>query len=162
MKNQLLTFIMLTITFFVGSFTLMADTINDSINAVIAQKAVVAATGTTIISDILGSLSFSTYISSFFFAMLGLFLRHTIIVRKSIKKSTETPNKFSLKYWFANNFMTKLSVILTNIVVIFIALRFSVDLFSVEVSMFFSFLLGLSIDFVFDRIRKLQNTIAPK
>jgi len=162
MKNSLLTFFLLAITLFVGNFTLMADTINDSINTAIAQKATVTATGTDIINDILGSLPFSTYLSAFFFAMLGLFLRHTIIVRKSIKKSSDTPNKFDFKYWFANNFMTKLSVVLTNIVVIFIALRFSVDLFSVEVSMFFSFLLGLSIDLVFDKIRKLQNNIAPK
>jgi len=112
-----------------------------------------------ITDNILGSLTLSTYISAFFFAGLGLFLHHTIVVKKGVRTSESTPMKFSWSFWFKNNFMTKMTVILTNIIVIYLMLRFSVDWVGMEVSMAFAFVVGLSIDWAYDLIRKLQKKV---
>lgn len=112
-----------------------------------------------IMDNIMGALSLGTYISAFFFAGLGLFLRHAIIVRKAVKTNPDTPQKFNFQYWFKNNFMTKMTVVLTNIVVIFLMLRFSVEWVGMEVSMAFAFIVGLSIDWAYDIIRKMQKKV---
>lgn len=108
----------------------------------------------------MGSLTLSDYLSAFFFAMIGLFLRHVFMIRKGVKCSTnDSPTKFSWAYWFKNNFMTKLTAIGSTVAIIFLCLRFSVDWFSIEVSMGFAFIIGLAFDWFYDFVRKLQDKV---
>ena len=136
--------------------TAIAETVNYSVAATGSPTAIKQ----TVWQNLLGGLDLADYISAFLFAFVGLFLRHRlIVVRKAIKNNPDTPNKFNWAYWFKNNFMTKLNVIWTNIAVIFVMLRFSFDWFGVEVSMVAAFVLGLSIDWAYDFIRKLQKKV---
>jgi len=114
----------------------------------------------SIIENLLGNLALSDYISAFIFAGLGLFLRHTMMVRKGIRKSSNTPNSFSWSYWFQNNFMTKITAILTTLITIFVTLRFSEEWFSTSVSMPFSFIIGLCFDYFFDVIKKMREKVS--
>lgn len=112
--------------------------------------------------NILGSLTISFYLAAFVFAFLGLIIRHfLIVVPRGIKNTPDSPTKMDWRYWFANNFMTKMTVMLTNIIVIFIFLRFSNEWLGFKASMLFSFVLGLSIDWAYDLIRKLQKKVPP-
>jgi hydrogenase-4 membrane subunit HyfE len=114
---------------------------------------------TEVISNVLGTLSISDYISAFIFASLGLIVRHYLIVKKSLKKNPKTPNNFDPKYWFKNNFFTKLSGILIIYIIIYLCLRFSVEWFGIKVTMTFAFTLGVGFDYVLDIIKKKQNSL---
>lgn len=97
------------------------------------------------------------YISAFFFSFLGLFLRWVFTANKATKKyDNGTPNEFSWSYWFKDNLSPKLLSLLTNIIVIFLCLRFSVEWFGMIPSMIFAVTVGLCFDWFADFIKKIQ------
>lgn len=110
-----------------------------------------------IINLLLGDVSINTYTACIIFALIGIIIRHGIVVKRGVKHSPHTSYKFSLPYWIHHNLYDKITVTLTSILMIFASVRFSIELFNVEVTMFYSFLLGLGFDYLVDKLNKLRK-----
>lgn len=95
----------------------------------------------------------ATVIAGAFFALIGLALNYLIKVKKGIKQSQNSPNKFSLKYFVENNYQ---DILLTSLL-IFVALRFTQELLGVELTMWVAVLIGFGIDFIQDIITDKLN-----
>jgi len=106
--------------------------------------------------NIMGSLSWVTYLSAYIFAFVGMFLRWYFTTVKAVKCNTATPSKFILSYWLKDNLIHIIPGVGGSLALIFIALRFSVDLFGKPVSMLIAFGVGLFLDWVADTIKNLQ------
>ena len=108
--------------------------------------------------NVLGGLSVGFYLSAFLFSFIGLFLRWYWTVRTGIKNNPESPNTFSWKYWVENNLIPKMLSVISTFFILYIGLRFSVDLFGVEASMFFAFAIGICFDFLVSKINSIKLT----
>lgn len=102
------------------------------------------------------SLTWISYVSAFIFSFFGMFIRWYVRTKSGILHNENSPHSFSFSYWIRDNILPKLTSILSTIIIIFISLRFSVEIFSVPVSMLFAFLIGLSFDYVFEKIQNLK------
>jgi len=127
-------------------------TLNDSLHNVMIRQHVLQ----EINEKILGGLSLSDYLTGFIFAFIGMFLRWYYKTRKSIKYNPETPNRFIFSYWIKDNLLPKLLSILSTLVVIFITLRFPTELISINFSFWYAFVVGLSLDYFVDKIKKIK------
>lgn len=110
-------------------------------------------------SGILGKLSVSDYLIAFFFVFLGLLIRNYFKIRTGIKTNEKSPPEFSAKYWYQTSFFSKMYSLLMNMVIVFICLRFSSELFGYTVSAFTALLLGLGFDYAVDYLRKRQDKL---
>ena len=99
------------------------------------------------------------YLAAYVFVFLGLVIKWYVQIRKGVKTNPETPERFSWKYFIAHNLFTKLFGFFASVVITFVALRFSVEIFNLPMSMFFAFLLGIGFDFVVDKVSQLQNKL---
>ena len=106
--------------------------------------------------NILGGLSWTTYLSAYIFAFIGMFLRWFFTTIKAVKTNCLTPQKFILSYWLRDNLIHIIPSIGGSLALIFVALRFSVDLFGKPVSMLIALGVGLFLDWVADYIKNLQ------
>lgn len=128
---------------------------------------VTESTFSKVITNILGtSLDTAGYISAFFFAGLGLFLRSYYKTMRGIKNNPYSPDKFNLGYYLKNNLLSKCNTILFTIVVIFLGLRFpemfGVKInFTIELFMLLGLLLGLFFDWFSDKLKKMQTPPIP-
>ncbi len=95
----------------------------------------------------------ATVIAGGFFALVGLALNYFIKVKKGIKRSEHSPDKFSLKYFVENNYQ---DIVITALL-IFISLRFTQELLGVELTMWIAVLIGFGIDFIQDIITDKLN-----
>jgi len=102
-----------------------------------------------------GGASPAIYFWGLFFALIGIFINTYILTAKAIKKDPMTPQKFNWQYWWANN-KDRIMRWFGILAVIFISMRFANEIFSQELTMFFAFLLGLTLDKVIEVIRNLK------
>ena len=110
----------------------------------------------------LGNATWITYIAAFVFVFFGLVIKWHFKIKKAVKTNTESPPVFSWGYFISQNLFTKLFSIFANMIICFVVLRFSTELFTVPVSMLFAFSLGMLFDYFVDFLRKWQLKIAPK
>lgn len=87
---------------------------------------------------VFGTLDMPTYAAGLLFALIGLFFYYKGKVDKRNPESENTPQIFSLKFFFQDNLIE----IVFNLLAIFLALRFSVEYTGVEVTMFYSLGIG--------------------
>jgi hypothetical protein len=106
---------------------------------------------------ITGGQQWYWYAAAFFFALLGLFVRWSVLTRNGIKNNPESPAKFDFMYWWENNGKRKVVSVLTTFVVIFLCLRFATDWFGIVPSMAFSVGIGLAFDWFLDFVKKLTQ-----
>jgi hypothetical protein len=146
-----------------SSFVVFSDTtIVDTIKVVSPIVKVSNSWWSDFFAMFLGSLTSITLVAGFILALFGLYLRWYFLVGAAIKYNTKTPEKFDLKYWWANNAKSKIMAILATVIVIFVSLRFPVEWFGVEVSMGYAFLIGLFFDWFVDFIKnKLKTKLPP-
>ena len=78
-----------------------------------------------ILSDFLGSLSIVNYIVAFAFVLIALIAKWTYKKLDSVKNSPKTPSQFSWRYWWKDNIYPKLVSFVSNVISVFIILRFS-------------------------------------
>lgn len=114
---------------------------------------------TELLKLITGDVAIITYLGAYIFVFMGLVIKWYIQIRKGVKTNPNSPDKFNLNYFIANNLFTKLFGIFASIIITFVALRFSVEIFNIPLSMFFAFLLGISFDFVIDKVSAVQNKL---
>ena len=108
---------------------------------------------------LLGETTWVTYIAAFLFVFLGLIVKWYFKISRSVKNNTDTPGKFSWSYFVKHNLFTKLFAVVANIVIAFLALRFSVEMFNVPLSMAFATVIGIGFDYLVDKISKWQGNI---
>lgn len=106
---------------------------------------------------ILGGLAVSDYEAGFIFVLIGLFIRWFYTTRKGIKKiDNNTPMKFDLVYWIKDNIIPKSLSILVTFLIVFVTLRFPMEIVGIQFSMFYCLLVGLGLDYIIDKIKKLK------
>jgi len=115
-----------------------------------------------LINLILGEASIVTYIGAFVFVLFGLVIKWYFKIKSAVKNNVESPPVFSWGYFISQNLFTKLFSILANIIICFVVLRFSMELFNVPVSMLFALSVGMLFDYFVDFLRKWQGKINPK
>ena len=115
-----------------------------------------------LINLILGEASIVTYIGAFVFVLFGLVIKWYFKIKSAVKNNVESPPIFSWGYFISNNLFTKLFSILANIIICFVVLRFSMELFNVPVSMLFALSVGMLFDYFVDFLRKWQGKINTK
>ena len=109
-----------------------------------------------VLKHIFGSLQLEFVVAFYFFAIMGMtFTLLTHLVRKkvtSVKKKTTL--KFSFGFWLKDNLVR----MLTNIIVIFLILRFYDKLnIDKELDMFLGLIIGSSIDVIIIMVRNKTN-----
>jgi len=115
-----------------------------------------------LINLILGEASIVTYIGAFVFVLFGLVIKWYFKIKSAVKNNVESPPVFSWGYFISQNLFTKLFSILANIIICFVVLRFSMELFNVPVSMLFALSVGMLFDYFVDFLRKWQGKINTK
>ena len=106
-------------------------------------------------SNLWGNIDPYTYLWGMVFAFIGIFINTTVITRKAIKTDKNSPDKFSVGYWIRNN-QDRLLRWIGTLAMIFIAMRFSGEIFGQTLTMFFAFLLGFCLDYVYEVFKKLK------
>jgi hypothetical protein len=115
-----------------------------------------------LINLILGEASIVTYIGTFVFVLFGLVIKWYFKIKTAVKTNENSPSVFSWGYFISQNLFTKLFSILANIIICFVVLRFSMELFNVPVSMLFALSVGMLFDYFVDFLRKWQGKINTK
>ena len=113
-----------------------------------------------ILSDFLGSLSIVNYIVAFAFVLIALIAKWTYKTLDSVKNSPKTPMQFSWGYWWKDNIYPKLVSFVSNVISVFIILRFSNDVIGQNFSYFFAVLVGFGLDFYVDKLKKMDPSLA--
>jgi uncharacterized membrane protein len=108
---------------------------------------------------IFGGLSPVTYVAAFVFVFFGLIIKWYIQTNKAVKTNENTPSAFSWNYWLKNNLFKTLFSVFANIVIAFIALRFSTEIFNVPISMAFATVIGICFDIVIDKVSTWQGNL---
>lgn len=102
------------------------------------------------ISILLGDQSLSFFLAMLFFALLGAFLSLLLQANTRRVHSSKSPIQFSWNFLFSDNARR----LLAGLILIFIALRFTTDLFGLEINAFWA----LAIGFVNDKIAEVLKT----
>lgn len=105
--------------------------------------------------DIFGGIPPIDFLIGELFLLLGIFVNTTIITKKSIKNNDQTPKEFSWKYWWQNN-KDRILRWLGIMGLGFIGMRFSLELFGLEFSMFLCVLFGLFLDAFIEYVRNIK------
>jgi hypothetical protein len=110
------------------------------------------------LNEVLGTADLPTYLAAFLFAFLGaLFATLYDLSRRNINNPAK-PKALSFSFFLADNW-ARFAV---GFLATFIALRFSSELFGLEITMKWSFLLGLSINEVAKQIVKSKINLRKK
>lgn len=105
---------------------------------------------------ITGGMSVDQFCAAFVFTLIGVALSLFLDASKRNPVSVNSPIEWSWQYFWNDNLKRILRVVFTSILVIFVSLRFTKELFGREISMFFAFVIGLSLDQVQVFIRKAK------
>ena len=106
--------------------------------------------------NVTGGITVADYLTFFFFAFIGLFFRWYFTARRAIKNNPLTPFKFNIWYWLRDNLEPKLLSGLVTCLVIFISIRFAVNLVGYNASYFYALIVGIAFDYFVDLIKNLR------
>jgi hypothetical protein len=115
-----------------------------------------------LINLILGEATIVTYIGAFIFVLFGLVIKWYFKIKSAVKTNENSPPVFSWGYFISQNLFTKLFSIFANMIICFVVLRFSTELFNVPISMLFALSVGLLFDYFVDFLRKWQGRLKDK
>lgn len=102
---------------------------------------------------ICGGLTIEFVLAFYFYAFLGMFLTLLLHLSSAVSKHMKNakPFRFKVKFWIKDNWVR----ILTNIITIFIIIRFYDSLhLQYKLDMFLGFMVGLTIDAIIIFVRK--------
>jgi hypothetical protein len=102
---------------------------------------------------ILGTTDVQTYLAGLLFALSGLVFYYKGKIAKRDKTSQNTPYQFSLGFFTQDNLVE----LVFSLLAIFLALRFSVEYFGVDITMFFSLGVGWTLPKVIALMYKIQD-----
>lgn len=98
------------------------------------------------IDNITGGVSVPVLWASIFFALLGLLLVTLLNIQKGIRENPNTADKFNWKDFGLDSLIRVIISFVITMIVIFVSVRFSNEIFGTPVTMIFSFGIGLGID----------------
>lgn len=98
------------------------------------------------IDIVTGGTSIGVMFGCFFFAFLGAVVNILIKVLRRDKNSKRTPVEFKWDFFWKDNLPRFIFSTILNILVVFISLRFSKELFNSELNPIFSLITGLTFD----------------
>lgn len=125
--------------------------------AAIAEEVIVKVP--TLKEYLLGGLEVNLFIACLLFAGLGILLALTLQALFRNKYSETTPTVWSWKFWFLDNWRKAL----ITIILVYISIVFSYQVFQVEISTWFAFLIGLGFDNILKLVKnKKQELFTPK
>ena len=102
---------------------------------------------------ILGTNDIPTYMAGLIFVILGMVLFYRTKIKKRDKNSSNTPRAFSLKFFLRDNLVDILFSLLAALMI----MRFSTEFMGVEITMWYSFLLGVGSSKLVDMIVSYQS-----
>lgn len=88
---------------------------------------------------VLGTTDVPTYMAGFLFAIIGLMFSYYFKISKRDKYSSATPDKFKIGFFIQDNFVD----VGFTLLAIIMLMRFSVEYAGTEVTMIYSFGLGV-------------------
>lgn len=103
---------------------------------------------------VLGTNDVPTYLAALFFAMFGVVVILLLKSKKRNKTSQNTPYHFSIKFLILDN----LKEIVLGFLLILIALRFSVEYAGSNLTMWYAFGVGLSIQKLAGYFSKVEQS----
>ncbi|CAL1518211.1 hypothetical protein [Chitinophaga sp. MM2321] len=106
-----------------------------------------------ILNELLGGIAVIPFVVAVFYAFVGATLNLLLRANKRDVHSTESPKQFSYRYLIRDNWKR----MLTSCLLIFVCIRFSQEVLGQQLTMYFSFVIGLSVDRLSGMIKKLDN-----
>lgn len=94
------------------------------------------------LSALLGGQTAPQFFGNVFFSLLGVALLFLVSTTFRDIDSKRTPTQFSWRFFLKDN----LRRFLSGLIILYLALRFTPELFSVEISNWFAVIIGLSSD----------------
>lgn len=96
--------------------------------------------------NITGGVSAPVIAASIVFALMGLILVTLLNIQKGIRENPNTASKFRWQDFGMDSFIRVFISFIITMIVIFVSIRFSNEIFGTPVTMIFSFGIGLGID----------------
>jgi len=96
--------------------------------------------------NITGGVSAPVIAASIVFALMGLILVTLLNIQKGIRENPNTANKFRWQDFGMDSLIRVFISFIITMIVIFVSIRFSNEIFGTPVTMIFSFGIGLGID----------------
>ena len=106
--------------------------------------------------QILGIVPISTYLAGGVFIAIGILISWFYKAKKAQKNNIKTPDTFSWNLFLFSKLPRKIMSILVNILVGFVAMKFSNELLGMELTMFLCLIIGITFDVIIVKISKLQ------
>ena len=103
-----------------------------------------------------GTIPASTYLAGGIFIAFGILISWYIKSKNGQKNNPDTPSVFSWRLFWFSKMPRKIVSVLVNIVVGFVAMRFTNDLFGMALTMFFCLIIGITFDRIIIMISKLK------
>lgn len=109
-------------------------------------------------SILLGDQSAATFFAMLFFSLLGAFL--SLLLQANTRKvlSEKSPYHFSWNFLFSDNARR----LLAGFILILIALRFTKDLFGIEINAFWALAIGVVNDKIAEVLKTKTNLLGQK
>lgn len=101
----------------------------------------------------LGKPDIPTYLAGLLFALFGMFMHYKQKVKKRNAYSKNTPFKFSWSFFAQDNLVD----LTYSLLVVFLSLRFSVEIAGAQVTMFYAFGIGFGLPKVIAAIYRIQS-----
>jgi ABC-type methionine transport system permease subunit len=110
------------------------------------------------IATLLGNQSASAFAALVFFSLLGAVLSLLLHTTKRDPNSIATPRKFSWIFFIEDNWKRAI----TSLILIYLALRFTPELFGVQINEFWAIAIGLCNDQLAQFIKDKTNILGQK
>jgi hypothetical protein len=109
--------------------------------------------------QILGNITLNTYLAGGVFIAIGILISWFYKAKQGQKNDIRTPDTFSWKLFLFSKLPRKIMSIIVNILVGFLAMRFTNELFGMVLTMFLCLVIGVTFDIIIVKISKLQLPI---
>lgn len=105
-----------------------------------------------------GSIPVQMLIGAGVFVIIGVLISKTLDAATRKPDNIASPYNWSWKYFWNDNNRRIINSAVSSVLIVFCSLRFSKDLFGAELSMIYALIIGLCLDAVKIKFRKLKNT----
>ena len=106
--------------------------------------------------QILGIVPISTYLAGGIFIAIGILISWYFKSKQGQRNNINTPDTFSWNLFLFSKLPRKIMSIIVNILVGFLAMRFTNELFGMVLTMFLCLIIGITFDTIIVKISKLQ------
>lgn len=98
------------------------------------------------LQNLTGGITAGKFAASFFFTLIGIFLSLMLSTTTRDPSSKRTPFCFSWDFFWSDNAKRIAKSVALTLLVIFVSIRFAKELLGMELTMIFSFGVGLGLD----------------